>query len=139
MSDTASALRATSDALLADLEALEALENEKRELAPGDDRLVALAGEVEEIARRVLGRSVQQRELSAVAHAKVEANAPGAPTMPIAETPREIHLILADWRAAERRAQEAAPGSAEAVAAQAEAERLREEYRTAQQRAATKR
>jgi hypothetical protein len=80
---------------------------------------------------RVLGRSVRQRELTEVARDEVDAGAPGAPKHSIATTPREIHTILAEWRDAERRAAEAPPGSAEAKTAEAEVDRLRDEYRQA--------
>ena len=131
MSETGSALRATSDALLADLEALEALEQEKRNLEPGDPRIVELAAAVEDVARRLLGQTVRQRELTAVIEHQVQQGAPDAPDQPIADTPREIHLILADWRAAERRSRDAKPGSVEAQEADADLERFREEYRAA--------
>jgi hypothetical protein len=131
VSDTGSSLRATSDALIQDLERLTSLEREKRELKPDDPRLVILAGEVEEIAERVLGHSVQQRELTEEARAAVKAGDPDAPRQPIAATPREIHTILAEWRDAERRASEARPGSAAARAAELDIDRLRDEYRRA--------
>lgn len=139
MSETGSALRATSDRLLADIEALEVLEQRKRELTPGDPQLLDLAAAVEDIARRVLGSSVRQRELSAVAHDVAAADPDAAEATPIAETPREIHLILADWRTAERRARELPDGSPEALVAQAEVDRFRDEYRAAHDSARKKR
>ena len=132
MSETGSALRATSDALLADLQQLEALEHEKRDLEPDDPRLVELAEQVEGISRRVLGRTVRQRQLSAVAHELADAGSAEAPDAPISETPREIHLILADWREAERRAASADSDSAEGHSAALAVDRFREEYRRAQ-------
>jgi hypothetical protein len=55
-------------------------------------------------------------------------------TLPtIEETPREIHLILADWRDAERVLNEQAPGTASWESARADVERLREEYARAYQ------
>ncbi len=135
MTETGSALRATSDRLVADIEALEVLERRKRELAPGDPQLLDVAAAVEEIARRVLGSSVRQRELSEVAHELAADGAPGAPTAAIEDTPREIHVILADWRQAERRARELPEGSPDAVEAQAQVDRLRDEYRSAHESA----
>lgn len=135
MSETGSALRATSDALLVDLETLETLEREKRGLEPGDPRITELATQVEEIARRLLGGSIRQRELTAVARTLVERGAPNAPDRPIDHTRREIHAILSDWRAAERRARDAEPGSLEAEEAERDIDRFREEYRTAHQAA----
>lgn len=135
MSDMGSRLRSTSDALLADLEQLETLERRKRELDPGDPEITDLAASVEEIARRVLGRSVRQREIASIAEDLVEEGSDAAPDASIEETPREIHLILAEWREAERRAQEAGDGSPEATAAAEDIERLRDEYRRAHEAA----
>ena len=139
MSETGSALRATSDALIQDLERLALLERQKRQMTPEDPRMVELASEVETIALRVLGRSVRQRELTEDAREEVRAGAPGAMKHPIAATPREIHSILAEWREAERRASEARPGSAEAKAAEGEIDRLRDEYRQAHEDATRRR
>ena len=139
LSETASALRATSDALIRDLERLAALERQKREMQPEDVRLVDLAAEVESLALRVLGESVRQRELTEDVRELVDADSPNAPTRTIAGTPREIHAILADWREAERRAAEARSGSAEARAAKADIDRLRGEYRAAHEDAKRKR
>jgi hypothetical protein len=139
VSETGSALRATSDALMADLQALEELERRKRELAPDDPRLVDTARRVETIARRLLGQSVRQRELTSVISDLVTTGDPTAPDRPIEDTPREIHLILADWRDAERRARDAQPDSTEASAAAADVERLRDEYRVAHETASRKR
>lgn len=138
MSETGSALRATSDALLADLEALETLEREKRTLQPGDPRVVDLAQAVEQLARRLLGKSVTQRELSAVAQDLAKHGSPEAPVS-ISETRREIHLILADWREAERQAGETPPGSPDRVTADVRVQALRDEYREAHQAAKRRR
>jgi hypothetical protein len=135
MTRTGTELRKTSDALLANLEQLDALEQEKRRLDPGDPRIVELAAAVEEVARRVLGRTIRQHDLAAIAHRLAEQDSPAAPATSIEETPREIHLILADWRDAERRAQAATAGSSEADEAAREVERLRDEYRAAHEAA----
>ena len=139
MSETASALRATSDTLIHDLERLALLERAKREMSPEDARLVDIAAEVEQLALRVLGQSVRQRELTEDARELVEAQAPGAPTRPIADTPREIHTILAEWREAERKAMDASAGSAAARDAKADIDRLRAEYRQAHEDAKRRR
>ena len=131
MEDTAADLRATSDALMRDLEVLAAIEDEKRTLPPGDPRLVELAKRVEDIARRVLSSTVRQRELTEIGNQQVEAAAPGTPVASIDETPRAMADILAEWRAAERRASVAEPDSAEAAEARALGDHLREEYRRA--------
>lgn len=124
-------LRGISDALLADLEALVAAEQEKRNVAPDDPRLVELAAEVDALARRVLDRTGQQHDLAEDIHEQAVEGGPGAPTTPIEETTRPIGVILAEWRAAERDVASAEPDSAEAVAARARADRCREEYRRA--------
>ena len=53
--ETERALRATSDALLANIEELATLEQEKRIVKAGDPRLVELSKSIERIAARVLG------------------------------------------------------------------------------------
>jgi hypothetical protein len=138
LSDTASALRATSDALLRDLERLAALEQEKRELSPDDPRMVDVAAQVESLALSVLGRSVRQRELTERVTTPV-ARAATAPTDSTVAAPREIHVILAEWRDAERRASEAIPGSADARDAELHIDNLREEYRRAHEEAIRRR
>jgi hypothetical protein len=129
--DTAADLRATSDALMRDLDVLAAIEDEKRTLAPGDPRLVELAQRVEDVARRVLTSTVRQRKLTEVGNEQVETGAAGTPVASIDATPRSIADILSEWRAAERRAAAADPGSAEAAEAQALSDHYREEYRRA--------
>ncbi|HKG56575.1 MAG TPA: hypothetical protein VKA85_04965 [Candidatus Limnocylindrales bacterium] len=139
MSETGSALRATSDALLRDLERLGELEQRKREMSPDDERLVEVAAEVESIALRVLGGTIRQRELTERERDLVSDGSPDAPADSIARTPREIHVILAEWRDAERRATESAAGSPEAAAAELEIDRLRSEYRHAHEDALRRR
>lgn len=128
---TGDALRQTSDALLRDLDVLVTLEEEKRSLDPGDDRLVEMAGRIEEIAQRILSGSVRQHQLTQEVNAQVEAGSASAPDASINETPRPIQVVLAEWREAERRAGAAEPGSAEAAEAEALVTRLRAEYRRA--------
>jgi hypothetical protein len=129
--DTSHALRQTSDALMRDLDVLAALEEEKRGLAPGDPRLVELAGRIEDIAERILSGSIRQHQLTESANAQVESGADTAPTKPIEATSRPIGAILADWREAERRSMDAVPGSAEASESRALVDALRDEYRRA--------
>jgi hypothetical protein len=124
---------------LRDLEQLEGMEREKRQLPPDDPRLVQIAAEVETIALRVLGSTVRQRELAEDASERTGAGAPGATAESIADVSREIHVILAEWRDAERRATEARPASVEAAAAAAEVDRLRAEYRNAHEDALRRR
>jgi hypothetical protein len=124
---------------LADLEALEELERLKRGLQPEDPQLVNTARRVESLARRLLGQSVRQRELTAVATDLAQSGHPDAPRGPIEAMPRAIHQILADWRDAERRARDASPGSTEAESAASDVDRFREEYRAAHDSARRKR
>ena len=131
MQSSSDALRSVSDALMRDLEALVDAEEEKRNLAPSDPRLVTLAGHVDEIARRVLGLTERQQDLAEDVHELAAEGGVDAPTETIEETPRPIGVILAEWRTAERVVAAAPPGSTEAEEAHATAERLRYEYRRA--------
>ena len=135
MQDTGEALREASDALLRDLEALSDLEATKREIVPGDPRLVELASTIEALAQRVLASSARQREMTLEANDLVDLGLPDAPSRSIEETPRSISTILANWREAERLAQAAAAGSAEAAEAEREIDRLKAEYREAHEEA----
>lgn len=130
--DTARALRETSDALLRDLDVLVQIEEEKRGLEPGDPRLVELAERIDQIALRILGGTTRQADLTKLANAQVAAGSSAAPESSIDATPRSIPAILTEWRDAERRAAAATPGSADALEAEAFVQRLREEYRQAQ-------
>jgi hypothetical protein len=127
--DASKELRASSDSILDDLSLLAGLEQEKRALPPDSPELVTLAEEIERLAQRVLGSSRRQRSLTEQVNDDAHRASNTLPT--IEETPREIHLILADWRDAERRASEAPPGSAEGHAAEDDIDRFRGEYRAA--------
>ena len=129
--DASRELRSTSDALLDDLAMLAGLEQEKRSLPHDSPRLVSLAEEIEQLAMRVLGQSRRQRSLSETVNDQSQPGSGVATAPSIEATPREIHLILADWRHAERRATEASAGSPEQREAEDAIERLREEYRAA--------
>lgn len=131
MSSTSDALRATSDALLRDLEVLGTLEDEKRSISPGDPRLVDLAAQIEEIAKRVLAGSRREHEITKVANAQVRSGAETAPNTTIEATQRLPSEILAEWRAAERRRASADPQTAEWTEADALVDHLRDEYRLA--------
>lgn len=118
-------LRATSDQLLRDLEALGVLEDEKRTLPLDDPRLVEIAEQVQVIAKRVLDGTERQAALSRAA-----AQEPGSGTS-IDAVRRPIASILADWREVERRRATAPEGSAEAAELDVLVSRLRREYREA--------
>ena len=130
--ETARALRETSDALLRDLDVLVQIEEEKRGLELGDPRLVELADRIDEIALRVLGGTTRQAELTKRANAEAAAGSSDVAETSIEATPRSIQAILTEWRDAERRALAAEPGSADAAESEALVQRLREEYREAQ-------
>ena len=131
MSETGHALRATSDALLRDLETLSSLEEEKRQVVPGDPRLVDLASQIEDIATRLLKTSTHERKLTEVIQTQREMGSPAAPMKPIEQTPRPISAVLSDWRDAERRFNASSPGSAARREAELLIDSLREEYRRA--------
>jgi DNA-binding HxlR family transcriptional regulator len=116
---------------MSDLTALQELEQTKREIEPGDPRLVRVAAQIEQLASRVLGASVEQLHLTERVHRLVEAGSPQAPDASIEDMKREMRVILADWRDAERRASVAEPGSPDALSAAADIERYRAEYREA--------
>lgn len=118
-------LRATSDALLRDLEALGALEEEKRTLPLDDPRLVEIAVQVEAIAGRVLARTKRQTILSRAA-----ADEPAGGSS-IDDVRRPMSTILAEWREVERRSAGAPEGSAEAAEIEVLSSRLRQECREA--------
>ena len=99
----AQAIRHTSDALLAQLSQLEELERTKRELEPGSAAQVRLTRRVELLARKVLNTAGQQTDI-------VEAIAEmtdGASQL----LTREPHVILAEWRDAERALEREASGT----------------------------
>jgi len=127
--DATAELRATSDLLLLDLEALGQLEEQKRVTPHGDPQLVDLATRIEEIASRLLQGSRRQRQLTeTVTEAAQAGEVAEAGTI---DGMRSVSAILADWREAERMASQTAPGSTEHMEADSMAHRFREEYRRA--------
>jgi hypothetical protein len=129
MVDASGELRATSDLMLLDLDALGDLEEQKRVTPHGDPKLIDLAGRIEEIAQRVLVSSRRQRELTEAVTQDVESGA-GEPATTI-EGMRSVTALITDWREAERAAGESAVGSRERADAEAMVDRFREEYRLA--------
>jgi hypothetical protein len=127
--DSSAQLRTTSDLLLLDLEALGDLEEQKRLIEHGDPKLVDLAARIEEIAHRVLAGSRRQRELTEVVTQQAEDGT--VESTATIETMRSAAAILAEWRDAERAADDAPEGSRERADAEALIDRLREEYRVA--------
>jgi hypothetical protein len=82
------------------------------------------------MARSLLYAGAQQVELAETVHRESKENEV-ANDQPIRDTPprRDAVIILAEWRAAERRLAAAAIGSEDEGAARTDVERLREEYR----------
>jgi hypothetical protein len=126
-------LRSASDLMLSTLAELERLENEKRAELPGTKRFQSLATEIERLASTVFAQTHNQKRLADMTvqvtrRASVELT-------PIDEVSaaRDVRVILAEWRAAERKAADAAPESAERSQALADARRLRDEYQRAYQ------
>jgi hypothetical protein len=126
----AAELRRSSDAFMQRLDRLHELELRKRELPPDEPEFIRLAREIEDLARALLFSGGQQVELAEEVHREAKAN-DIAIDQSIRDTPprRDAVAILADWRAAERRLAAAAAGSDEETGAQAEVDRLRDEYR----------
>lgn len=116
------ALRHTSETLLAQLSELEDLERTKRELAPGSRAQLRLSRRVESLARKVLTIAGQQTDLVEAISETVGGSDPHA---------REPHIILAEWRQAERAMEAETPGTTAWEAARAAVDRLRSEYRRA--------
>ena len=65
MADQSDDLRATADDLVEDARRLEAIEEAKKAMAPGDPALTALAEEAERLTRRMAAKATAQRELTA--------------------------------------------------------------------------
>ena len=131
-------LHEVSDALLANLDRLRALELEKRSMPVGSPRIVELATEIEELALLVLGTSDTQVDLAkaAVKEARAGALDPNATIEEMSAAPRELHVVLGEWRDAERRLAEVAAASPEALRLRGDIELLRGEYRRAHEAAA---
>ncbi len=119
-------LRSTSDRMLETLEQLHLLETQKRSVAPGSRRFQKLAREVERLADTVVEHAEEQSALGN------EAAESGRSLPPIAETPRDVTTILAEWRDAERRAVALDAQSGDGAATHAEVDGLRAEYQRAQ-------
>ncbi len=85
---------------------------------------------MEELAQRVLQQTRRQAALTHEVSRTAAVDARTAATT-IAAVNRSLSDILAEWRAAERDAQAAEPGSVTAIEARARADRLRDEYREA--------
>lgn len=119
---TAQMLRTTSDGFLARVDRLQSLEQQKRELPPAET--AEMAREIEMLTREILEWAQQQTTL---AQEVAASEGPAGP--PIAVTPpRDLHLVLEEWRAAERALTGTEPGTAAYESARADVDRLRDEY-----------
>lgn len=116
-------LRITSDSFLALVERLQALEEQKREL-PAEDA-ADIAREVEELTKEVLAWAERQTDLAEKAAASPSTST-GTPIAVV--PPRPLHVVLEDWRSAERRLASERPGTAGFESIRAEIDRLRDEY-----------
>jgi hypothetical protein len=114
-------LRVTSDGFLARVERLHALEEQKREVQPAE--AAELAKEVEILTREVLDWAARQTTLAQEAAANDDDGQPIAVT-----PPRALHVVLDEWRAAERALEAEEPGTAAYESSRADVERLRDEY-----------
>jgi hypothetical protein len=126
----AAQLRKASDSFMSKLDRLHELESRKRELPPTHPEFVRLAREVEDLARSLLYSGGEQVELAERVHHDAKAG-DGVLDLPIRETPpkRDAVAVLAEWRAAERVLAAARLDSEAEHQAQADVQRLRDEYR----------
>lgn len=122
-------LRTASDRVMRTLERLQELETEKRSIEPGTARFRKIAREVERLSASVFAHSHMQEELAErTVKLREQAGIVMPPIEEIAPS-REIQVILGEWRDAERRMSEARMDSADHAHAEADAKRLRAEYR----------
>jgi hypothetical protein len=114
--------------MLATLEQLSALENEKRQIKPDSPRFQDLALEVERLAADLFAQTHNQERLARESPKEAAARGKELPPINEVESNRDLAVILAEWRDAERTLAEVAPRTAEHSRAAAEINRLRAEY-----------
>jgi hypothetical protein len=130
--DVTSELRGVSNDLLQALQELHDLEIEKRNVGLGTERFNELAERVEQLAAEVLRSSRAQEDLGdRAAEELADGNLALAGTTVDDQPPREVHVILAEWRDAERRRSLANAGSPEEADLAGAVEQLRLEYQRA--------
>ena len=123
--------RATTDQLLDLLDGLRNIEEEKRRESLGSVQFVGLAEQASVQSRLLFRWCEMQLQMAQESAARV-ARGEQAPDIHLVDVvPRPIDRILASWREAQIRLEIARPGSAEAVSAAEDIERLREEYQIA--------
>jgi HAMP domain-containing protein len=116
LSETEQELEHVSDRLLADLDSLAELEQQKRDMDPADPERATVARRVEELALAILGSTGRQTKLVDVSHEIATGDA---------STPRSAFQVLTEWRAAERELSRLRSALREAAG---DVERLRAEY-----------
>jgi hypothetical protein len=130
--DLSTRLRRTSDDFLARLDELESLEAQKRKLEPGSAAFRALAERVKDLSRELFHASQVQQSLGEASADLKATKSPEVPAGPIDDIePRDLPVILAEWRDIERRLAEMPADTDDAVTLRREADRLRTEYRVA--------
>lgn len=122
-------LRGASDGLLIAIREVEARENVKRGMRPGDRAFAPLAREVRIAAEAVL-RLARDEEARAD-ETSGRAVGAGLPTINESIPRADLGHLLAEWRAVERHLAAAEPASAEAERLMREFETLRDRYRQA--------
>jgi hypothetical protein len=120
------ALRGASDGLLIAIREVDARERMKRGVLPDDQAFASLSKDVR-IAAETLLRLARVEEDHAIAVLR-EPGASGLPTIEASPPPANLAAILSEWRAVERRLNEAEPSSAEALRLMEQFERLRDRY-----------
>jgi hypothetical protein len=119
-------LRGVSDRLLQAIREVEVHEIQKRGVPPGDERFPALATDVRVAAESLLELARDEER----AAGQVNQSPRSEDLPPIAALPpsNNLAMILADWRAVERRLAAAEAGSPEAAALIREFEGTRDRY-----------
>lgn len=122
-------VRATADQMLEILDELRAVEERKRSIAIGAPEFIELAERAVDHARLAFRWSLLQLEMAQSAAARVARGELPADIQVEQIEPRKLDVVLAQWREAQMRFENALPGSPAASAAADAVERLREEYR----------
>jgi hypothetical protein len=123
-------LRSVSDEMLSTLDQLARLEGEKRVEQPGTPRFVSLANEIEKLAALVFAQTNTQHTLAQISQ-KAVTNGADLPAIDETAATRDVSVILAEWREAERVLATSAIETAEHAKAVADVRRLRSEYHRA--------